>query len=214
MSTAPRHCVGSRPLLGAAPAARVLRRPRRHAVPRRGDRRDLAVPARVQREHRRAVLHEPADGALVELAHEKAASLPRLLFGEIAFGPSMTSLTSCSRGASRERCTRRRDRRHRPRPRRATSRRGSRSRMTSGSSCAFADLTDDLELDYDDLESQLSERTRVVGVPRRGELRRHGARREARSSTSRTPSARSRGPTRSTTGRTARSTSRTGTSTS
>ena len=71
---------------------------------RRGDRRDRDVPARVEREHRRAVRDLQQTDELVELAHERAADVPRLLAGEVAFGPSMTASTSCSRERSRGRC--------------------------------------------------------------------------------------------------------------
>ena len=55
----PRSGGGAQALLGARPAARLLRRPRRHAGAGRGDRRDRGLPARVERERRRAVRDEP-----------------------------------------------------------------------------------------------------------------------------------------------------------
>jgi cysteine desulfurase family protein (TIGR01976 family) len=102
---------------------------------------------------------------LVELAHEKAASFLGCAFGETAFGQSMTALNFLlSRAFGR------------------TLHEGDEIVVTAldhdanvspwlelahdlGLVVRVADLTDDLELDYDDLESKLSERTRVVGFP-------------------------------------------------
>ena len=73
--------------------ARVLRRARRHAVPGRGDRRDRALPARGQREHRRARTRRACARSSWSSARTSppAASSPAHP-DEVAFGPSMTSL--------------------------------------------------------------------------------------------------------------------------
>ena len=52
---APRRRGRAGPLLGARPAARLLRRSGRYAMPRRGDRRDLCLSAEVERQCRCAV---------------------------------------------------------------------------------------------------------------------------------------------------------------
>ncbi len=105
--------------LGARPPTRVLRRPRWHAVSRRGHRRDLALPARGQREHRRAVRDEPADDRARRAGAREGRIVPRLLGGrdrvraehDRAQLPAEPRLrTDAARG--------RRDRRHRARPRR------------------------------------------------------------------------------------------------
>jgi hypothetical protein len=54
--------------------SRVLRRAGRDAVPGRGDRRDRALPARGQREHRRAVRDEHPNGRARRARHEKAGA--------------------------------------------------------------------------------------------------------------------------------------------
>jgi cysteine desulfurase family protein (TIGR01976 family) len=102
---------------------------------------------------------------LVERAHEKAASFLGCAFGETAFGQSMTALNFLlSRAFGRTLCE------------------GDEIVVTAldhdanvspwlelahdlGLVVHVADLTDDLELDYDDLASKLSDRTRVVGFP-------------------------------------------------
>ena len=102
---------------------------------------------------------------LVELAHERAADFLGCSSAEVAFGPSMTALNFLlTRALAR------------------TLRPGDEIVVTALDHDAnvapwleiahdrditvrVARLTDDLELDYADLESQLSERTRVVGFP-------------------------------------------------
>jgi cysteine desulfurase family protein (TIGR01976 family) len=102
---------------------------------------------------------------LVELAHEKAASFLGCTAGETAFGPSMTALNFLlTRAFAR------------------TLRDGDEIVVTAldhdgnvapwlelahdlGIVVKIAGLTEELEVDYDDLERQLSERTRVVGFP-------------------------------------------------
>lgn len=104
-------------------------------------------------------------GELVELAHEKAASFLGCSSGETAFGPSMTALNFLlTRAFAR------------------TLREGSEVVVTAldhdanvapwlelahdlGIVVRVAGLTGDLELDYDDLASKLSARTRVVAFP-------------------------------------------------
>jgi cysteine desulfurase family protein (TIGR01976 family) len=102
---------------------------------------------------------------LVDLAHDKAASFLGCSAGETAFGPSMTALNFLlTRAFAR------------------TLRPGDEIVVTKldhdgnvapwleiahdvGIVVRFANLTDDLEVDYDHLESLVSERTRVVGFP-------------------------------------------------
>ncbi len=102
---------------------------------------------------------------LVDLAHEKAASFLGCASGETAFGQSMTALNFLlTRAFAR------------------TLREGDEVVVTAldhdanvspwlelahdlGVVVKVAGLTDDLELDYDDLAAQLSERTRVVAFP-------------------------------------------------
>jgi cysteine desulfurase family protein (TIGR01976 family) len=102
---------------------------------------------------------------LVDLAHEKAASFLGCTAGETAFGQSMTSLNFLlTRAFAR------------------TLRDGDEIVVTAldhdanvspwlelahdrGLVVHVAGLTDELELDYDDLAAKLSERTRVVGFP-------------------------------------------------
>ena len=102
---------------------------------------------------------------LVELAHEKAATFLGCSHGETAFGQSMTSLNFLlSRAFAR------------------TMREGDEIVVTAldhdanvspwlelahdlGLVVHVAGLTEELELDYDDLASKLSDRTRVVGFP-------------------------------------------------
>ena len=102
---------------------------------------------------------------LVELAHERAADFLGCSSAEVAFGPSMTALNFLlTRALAR------------------TLRPGDEIVVTALDHDAnvapwleiahdrditvrVARLTDDLELDYAGLESQLSERTRVVGFP-------------------------------------------------
>lgn len=104
-------------------------------------------------------------GELVELAHEKAASFLGCSSGETAFGPSMTALNFLlTRTLAR------------------TLQEGDEIVVTAldhdanispwlelahdlGIVVRVAGLTGDLELDYDDLESNLSDRTRVVAFP-------------------------------------------------
>lgn len=104
-------------------------------------------------------------GELVELAHEKAASFLGCSSGETAFGPSMTALNFLlTRAFAR------------------TLREGDEVVVTAldhdanvapwlelahdlGIVVRVAGLTGDLELDYDDLASKLSARTRVVAFP-------------------------------------------------
>jgi cysteine desulfurase family protein (TIGR01976 family) len=102
---------------------------------------------------------------LVELAHEKAADFLGCTSGEVAFGQSMTAMNFLlSRAFAR------------------TLRPGDEIVHTAldhdanvspwleiahdlGLTVHVAGLTEELELDYADLESQLSERTRVVAFP-------------------------------------------------
>ena len=102
---------------------------------------------------------------LVDLAHEKAASFLGCSAGETAFGPSMTGLNFLlSRAFGR------------------TLREGDEIVVTAldhdanvspwlelahdkGIVVKVAGVTSELEVDYDHLEAQLSERTRVVGFP-------------------------------------------------
>ena len=103
--------------------------------------------------------------ALVDLAHEKAAGFLGCSAGEVAFGQSMTSLNFLlTRALARE------------------LRAGDEVLVTSldhdanvapwlslqediGIVVRFVDVHDDLSLDYDNLTSQLTERTRVVAFP-------------------------------------------------
>ena len=103
--------------------------------------------------------------ALVERAHERAASFLGCDPGEVAFGPSMTSLNFLlTRAFAR------------------TLERGDEVLVTRldhdanvapwlelkhdiGIAVRFVQVTDDLSLDYDDLEAKLSDRTRVVAFP-------------------------------------------------
>ena len=103
--------------------------------------------------------------ALVELAHERAASFLGCAAGETAFGQSMTALNFLlTRAFAR------------------TLGRGDEVVVTKldhdgnvapwlelahdlGIVVRVAEVTDDLELDYADLEANLSERTRVVAFP-------------------------------------------------
>jgi cysteine desulfurase family protein (TIGR01976 family) len=102
---------------------------------------------------------------LVALAHERAGDFLGCSAGEVAFGQSMTALNFLlTRAFAR------------------TLRQGDEVLVTKldhdanvapwlelahdlGIVVRFAGLTDDLELDYDDLERQLTERTRVVAFP-------------------------------------------------
>ena len=103
-----------------AAAARVLRRPRRHAVPGRGDRRDRRLSQRVECERRSALRDEPTH----RRARRSAPTSARGRFlgcsaGEIAFGQSMTALNFLlTRALARTLRSRRRGRRDGPRPRR------------------------------------------------------------------------------------------------
>jgi cysteine desulfurase family protein (TIGR01976 family) len=103
--------------------------------------------------------------ALVEHAHQRAADFLGCTSGEVAFGPSMTSLNFLlTRAFGR------------------TLRAGDEVLVTKldhdanvapwlelqhdlGIEVRFVDVTDELALDYDDLEQALSERTRVVAFP-------------------------------------------------
>jgi cysteine desulfurase family protein (TIGR01976 family) len=103
--------------------------------------------------------------ALVEHAHSRAADFLGCTAGEVAFGPSMTSLNFLlTRALAR------------------TLRAGDEVLVTKldhdanvapwlelahdlGIVVRFVEVTDELALDYDDLERQLSERTRVVAFP-------------------------------------------------
>ena len=193
-------------------AARVLRRARRHPVPRRGDRRDRRLPARVEREPRRPVRGEPPQrrAGRARARHGRRASsaaAPR----EIVVRPEHDALNFAltralganapARGRGRS-CTRLDhdgnvspwlELARRPRPRRsrfvdaAPTTRRSTSTTSSGSS------------------SDADARRRL---PARRELGRHAHRRRTASSSWRTRRALSRGPTPSTTARTGRSTSR------
>ena len=152
---------------------------------------------------------------LVDLAHETAGCVPRLLAGRGRLRPEHDLAQLPAHAGVRADAARgRRDRRARRSTTTRTSRRGSSSRTTSASSSAWRGLTDDLELDYDDLDGEALRAHARRRLPGRGELGRDRARRRAASSSSRTRPARSRGRTPSTTRRTARSTSRRGTSTS
>jgi len=102
---------------------------------------------------------------LVDLAHERAGAFLRCTAGEVAFGPSMTALNFLlTRAFAR------------------TLRRGDEVVVTAldhdanvspwlelahdlGIVVRTAALTDELEVDYEDLAAQLSARTRVVAFP-------------------------------------------------
>ncbi len=103
--------------------------------------------------------------ALVDLSRERAASFLGCSSDEVAFGPSMTALNFLLTRA----CAR-------------TLREGDEVVLTRldhdanvspwlelahdlGIVVRFAELTDDLEVDYDNLASLVSEKTRVVGFP-------------------------------------------------
>ena len=108
-----------RALLRARPAAGVPRRPRRDPVPGRGDRRDRGVPARGQREHRRAVRDEhPHDGADRAGAGRRGtlARLPSRR-GRVRAEHDLAQLPVHARVRADARA-RRRDPRHEARPRR------------------------------------------------------------------------------------------------
>ena len=124
-----------------------------------------ALSARGQREHRRAVRDERAHGRADRARARAAGRFLSCHPDEVAFGPSMTSLNflltralggtlrAATRSSARGSTTTR------------TSRRGSRSQEDLGVVVRFAGVHDDLSLDLDDLEAQLSERTRVVAFP-------------------------------------------------
>ena len=150
--------------------------------------------------------------ALVEHAHERAAAFLGCTAGEVAFGPSMTSLNFLiTRAFGRD------------------LREGDEVLVTKldhdgnvapwlhladdiGIVVRFVDVHDDLSLDLDDLEAKLGpEPGSSRSPPPRTPSAPH--RTSGGSSTSRTGPARSPGATPSTTARTARSTSRPGTST-
>ena len=146
--------------------------------------------------------------ALVDLAHERAARVPRLRprGGRVRAEHDGAQLPAHPRARPRARAaaTRCSSRGSTTTP---TSRRGCISQHDLGIVVRLVDVHDDLSLDLDSLEAQLSRPDARRRVPGGGELGRHGARRAARSWSSRTRSARSPGPTRCTSGRTARSTS-------
>ena len=94
---------------------------------------------------------------------------PRRFLGcasdEVVFGPNMTTLNfalSRTAAASSARATRSSSRSSTTT---RTSRRGSSWRTTSGLEVRFVEIRDDTTLDLDDLERQLSDRTRVVAFP-------------------------------------------------
>ena len=150
----------------APPATRLLRRPRRDAVPRRGDRRDRAVPPPDNANVGAPYETSRRTDALVALAHERAGAFLGCDPGEVAFGQSMTSLNflltralareleagdEIARDAARPRRQRRavaraRGRHRHRRPRSSTSTTTSRSTSTTS-------------------QRSCSDRTRVVAFP-------------------------------------------------
>jgi cysteine desulfurase family protein (TIGR01976 family) len=103
--------------------------------------------------------------ALVARAHERAASFMNCDPGEVAFGQSMTSMNFL--------LTRAVARTLRPGDEVLVTRLDHDANVAPwleiqhdiGIVVRFVEVTDDLALDYDDLESQLSDRTRVVAFP-------------------------------------------------
>jgi cysteine desulfurase family protein (TIGR01976 family) len=103
--------------------------------------------------------------ALVDAAHERAASFLGCDPGEVAFGQSMTALNFL--------LTRAFARTLQPGDEVLVTRLDHDANVAPwleiqhdiGIDVGFVDVTDDLALDYDDLESQLSDRTRVVAFP-------------------------------------------------
>ena len=103
--------------------------------------------------------------ALVDLAHERAAAFLGCTPGEVAFGQSMTALNFLlTRAFARELA---------PGDEVLVTRLDHDANVAPwlelerdlGIVVRFVDVTDDLALDYDDLERQLSEQTRVVAFP-------------------------------------------------
>ena len=103
--------------------------------------------------------------ALVDLAHERAAAFLGCTPGEVAFGQSMTALNFLlTRAFARELV---------PGDEVLVTRLDHDANVAPwlelerdlGIVVRFVDVTDDLALDYDDLERQLSEKTRVVAFP-------------------------------------------------
>jgi len=103
--------------------------------------------------------------ALVDLAHERAAAFLGCTPGEVAFGQSMTALNFLlTRAFARELA---------PGDEVLVTRLDHDANVAPwlelerdlGIVVRFVDVTDDLALDYDDLERQLSEKTRVVAFP-------------------------------------------------
>ena len=150
-----------------AAAARVLRRPGRHAGARLGDRRDRGLPARGEREPRRRVRDLAGDRTRWSThAHATAArASSNATADEVAFGANMTTLNfALSRAASREWragdeivCTQLdHDGNVAPWLELAHDR---------GLDVRFADVDDECRLDLDHLRSLLNERTRVVAFP-------------------------------------------------
>ena len=185
--------------------------PGRHAGARLGDRRDRGLPARVERESRRRVRHEPRSDALLAQARLAAAAFLRCEPDEAFFGANMTTLnftlTRTAAGSS-ARATRSSSRGSTTT---ATSRRGSSWRTTRPRRRLRRDPRRH-DVDHDDLERKLTDRT----ASSRSRSRRTQSARSpsSGSSSSRTRRVRSHGPTPCTTARTGRSTLRSSASTS
>ncbi len=168
-----------------------------------------ALPARVERECRRAVRDISPDGcAGRRRARACGARSSAAIPARSRSGQSMTALNFLlTRALARELRGRRRGARHAARPRRerravARARRGHRHRRP-----LRRRRTTTCSLDLDDLGRQAHAADARRRVPGRGELGRHRCPTSAGSSSSRTRPARSRGSTPCTTGRTGRSTS-------
>ena len=152
-------------LHGAAATARILRRAGRDAVPGHRDRRHRRLSPAVEREHRRAYETSRITDALVADARDRAASFLGCAPEETIFGPTMTNLNfNLTRCLARE------------------LRSGDEVVVTqldhdanvapwlelahdAGIVVRFARVRDDLSLDLDDLQAQLTDRTRVVAFP-------------------------------------------------
>ena len=148
-------------------------------MPGRGHRRDLAATcARTTRTSARRTRRAGGRPSSSSWRTRSAASFLGCSAGEIAFGPSMTALNFLlTRAFARTLRRGRRSRRDRARPRRerlplarARARsRHRRSRRRGRRTTSSSTTTTSQRL--------LSDRTRVVGIPGRGELRGYGARR-------------------------------------
>ena len=197
------------PVHGAPAADALLRRPRRDAVPDSVIDAVAALPPRLEREPRAGLT---ARAAAPRRLFAKARLTRGARSSAAAGGDDLrrehdTLNFALTRAAGRDvragdeiLVTQPRPRRQRPRP-------GSSSRTTSDLRCASSTSTTTRQLDFDDLERKLTDRTRVVAFPLAsnavGTLTDVAAHRRR----SRRAPARSPGPMPCTTARTGRSTS-------